>query len=87
MCCSFNVLFLLDFSTEPHHNIDTTMDSVSALDTSTPMDVSSSLAPPKIHAMCDPMSLVVDIASLVVDYALSQASASFLGLSLPLTQS
>lgn len=53
-----------------------TIDSVSALDTSTPMDVSASLAASVVLVVGDPTSLVVDLAPLVLDFALLQASAS-----------
>lgn len=54
------------------------MDLVSALDTSTSMDVSTSLAALVVFATCDLASPTVDIAHLVVDIAPSVVDSALL---------
>lgn len=64
------MFFLIDISTKFQHSVDMTIYSVAALDTSTPM-ICSHLTTPVVLAMGDLATLVVDIAYLVIDSALS----------------
>lgn len=76
MFCSLDIFFLFNFSIEPQHNVDMTMDLVATLDTSTPLDMSASLAMLVVLAIGDLATPIVDTAPPVMDYALPLSSTS-----------